>query len=158
MNKFLIAGIGLVGLIGGPVRAADMQLPPAPVEFFTWSGGYVGVNIGGGWRQPVNFVTTMPSCTNLATCLIVNPDPGLASALGTGGGTRATGATGGFQAGYNYQVGAVVVGAEADWEYFNRSSLLSRAGIMTANGEAGSILSVSNEASSTWLATIRGRL
>jgi outer membrane immunogenic protein len=159
MNKLLVAGIGLAGLIGGPALAADMRPPPAPVELFTWSGAYVGVNLGSGWRQPVDLVTTMPSCTDITRCLIVDPDTGLASALGTGRSTRASGATGGFQAGYNYQFGAAVAGVELDWEYFKRTSSLGpNAGLMTANGEAGFPLLVSNEVASSWLATIRGRL
>ena len=154
MNKLLVAGIGLAGLIGGPALAADMRPPPPPVALFTWSGAYVGVNLGSGWRQPVDFVTTMPSCTDFTTCLIVDPDTGLASALGTGRSTRASGATGGFQAGYNYQFGAAVAGVELDWEYFKRTSSLG------PNVGISSIipLLVSNEVASTWLATIRGRL
>ena len=158
MNKLLVAGIGLAGLIGGPALAADMRPPPAPVELFTWSGAYVGVNLGSGWRQPVDFVTTMPSCTDFTTCLIVDPDTGLASALGTGRSTRASGLTGGFQAGYNYQFGAAVAGVELDWEYFKRTSSLGpNAGLMS-DINLGLPLLVSNEVASTWLATIRGRL
>jgi len=158
MNKLLVAGIGLAGLIGGPALAADMRPPPAPVELFTWSGAYVGVNLGSGWRQPVDFVTTMPSCTDLTTCVFVDPDTGLASALGTGRSTRASGATGGFQAGYNYQFGAAVAGVELDWEYFKRTSSLGpNAGLMS-DINLGLPLLVSNEVASTWLATIRGRL
>ena len=164
MNKLLVAGIGLAGLIGGPALAADMRPPPAPVELFTWSGAYVGVNLGSGWRQPVDFVTTMPSCTDFTTCFIVDPDTGLASALGTGRSTRASGATGGFQAGYNYQFGAAVAGVELDWEYFKRTSSLGPSAGLTSDitGPGRPFvqapLLVSNEVASTWLATIRGRL
>ena len=158
MNKLLVAGIGLAGLIGGPALAADMRPPPPPVALFTWSGAYVGVNLGSGWRQPVDFVTTMPSCTDLTTCVFVDPDTGLASALGTGRSTRASGLTGGFQAGYNYQFGAAVAGVELDWEYFKRTSSLGpNAGLMS-DINLGLPLLVSNEVASTWLATIRGRL
>ena len=164
MNKLLVAGMGLAGLIGGPALAADMRPPPAPVELFTWSGAYVGVNLGSGWRQPVDFVTTMPSCTDLTTCVFVDPDTGLASALGTGRSTRASGATGGFQAGYNYQFGAAVAGVELDWEYFKRTSSLGPSAGLTSDitGPGRPFfqapLLVSNEVASTWLATIRGRL
>ena len=164
MNKLLVAGIGLAGLIGGPALAADRRPPPPPVALFTWSGAYVGVNLGSGWRQPVDFVTTMPSCTDFTTCFIVDPDTGLASALGTGRSTRASGATGGFQAGYNYQFGAAVAGVELDWEYFKRTSSLGPSAGLTSDitGPGRPFfqapLLVSNEVASTWLATIRGRL
>jgi outer membrane immunogenic protein len=160
MNKLLL-GIGLAGLIGTSTMAADLRPPAAPVEFFTWTGGYVGVNLGAGWRQPVDFVTTTPSCTDVTTCLLLDPDTRLASTLGTGPGTRGNGLTGGFQVGYNYQAGPVVLGVEADWEYFKRSSQQSGAFPGTpfpaTLGDVGAI-SVSNEVRSTWLATIRGRL
>jgi len=155
MNKFLIAGIGVTGLIGGPALAADMRPPPTPVEIFTWSGGYVGVNLGGGWRQPVDFVTAVTPCRDLLTCLLQAEETGVISGLGTRPGTRGEGITGGFQIGYDYQAGPVVVGVEADWEYFKRSSFLAGSAFRT---EDNGLMSVTNEARSTWLATVRGRL
>jgi outer membrane immunogenic protein len=180
------AKIGLnyrFGQVGGPALAADMRPPPAPVEIFTWSGGYVGVNLGGGWRQPADFVTAVPPCTddrplngnNGGTCLLFGDETGVISGLGTGPGSQGKGLTGGFQIGYNYQAGPVVVGVEADWEYFKRSSFLAGSAPRTSEVErrqasapaagfstdaAANIgpMSVTNEASSTWLATVRGRL
>src|SRR5215472_2568713 len=155
MNKFLIAGIGVTGLIGGPALAADMRPPPTPVEIFTWSGAYVGVNLGGGWRQPVDFVTAVTPCRDLLTCLLQAEETGVISGLGTRPGTRGEGITGGFQIGYDYQAGPVVVGVEADWEYFKRSSFHAGSAFRT---EDNGLMSVTNEARSTWLATVRGRL
>ena len=166
---------------GGSALAADMRPPPAPVEISTWSGGYVGVNLGGGWRQPADFVTAVPPCTDPrrptldqgGTCLLFAEETGVISGLGTGPGSRGKGITGGFQIGYNYQAGLVVVGVEADWEYFKRSSFLAGSAPRTSEieeesaklagftlAEARNIgpMSVTNEASSTWLATVRGRL
>src|SRR5262249_56514097 len=111
---------------------------PAQVEIFTWSGGYVGFTLGGGWRQPVDFVTAVPPCTDSrtpqtgGTCLLFAEETGVISGLGTGPGTRGKGITGGFQIGYNYQAGPVVVGVEADWEYFKRSSFLAGGAPRTA--------------------------
>ncbi len=155
MNRLLIGGIALAALIGGPARAADMRPPPAPVTFFTWTGAYVGVNLGGGWRQPVDFVTTVAPCTDPLTCLLFAEETGVISGLGTRSGTRGKGITGGFQIGYNYQAGPVVVGVEADWEYFKRNSFL--AGTAPRTFDFG-LMTVTNDASSTWLATVRGRL
>src|SRR5262249_61963120 len=97
MKKLFITGMAVAELIGGPAMAADMRPPPPPVEYFTWTGGYVGVNLGGGWRQPANFVTTMPSCTNLAPSLILGPHHRPASRFGTGPSTPGEGMARGFR-------------------------------------------------------------
>jgi outer membrane immunogenic protein len=157
MNKLLL-GIGLAGLIGTSTMAADLRPPAAPVEFFTWTGGYVGVNLGAGWRQPVDFVTTAPPCA-AATCLFSSPifaaDLVTISAIGTGSAPRASGATGGFQVGYNYQAGPVVLGVEADWEYFKRNSSFVGTGTLPVSGLP---FAVNYDLRSSWLATVRGRL
>src|SRR5262249_59689148 len=90
-------------------------------------------------------------------CVIVDPDTGLASNLGTGPSTRGKGITGGFQGGYNYQIGAAVVGVEFDWEYFKRTSFLAKTGIMAQDPEAGVPITATNDVTSTWLAAGRGR-
>lgn len=82
--------------------AADMALPPPP--FFvapppplsTWTGPYVGAQVGGGWDPTGGYNT---NCGDACT-----------SASGT-----ITGVLGGLQVGYNYQFRAIVVGAEADF-------------------------------------------
>lgn len=61
---------------------------------FTWSGLYVGVHGGYGWNN------------------YTGDDPVAGSSTG-----QAKGWLGGFQVGYNYQLGAFVLGAEGDFSF-----------------------------------------
>jgi outer membrane immunogenic protein len=82
------------------VIAADLSLPPggappvAVAAFPNWTGFYVGAHVGGAFDQTGGYSINPCPCT---------------SANGT-----ITGALGGLQAGYNYQVGSIVAGVEAD--------------------------------------------
>jgi outer membrane immunogenic protein len=57
MKKISLAAIGLFALGAiGPATAADMRMPvkappPIPVQIFTWTGFYLGGNIGAAWSS-----------------------------------------------------------------------------------------------------------
>jgi outer membrane immunogenic protein len=60
MKKFFLASVvGIALATGTPADAADLRpryqapLPPmvAPVPFFSWTGCYIGANIGGAWAH-----------------------------------------------------------------------------------------------------------
>jgi outer membrane immunogenic protein len=109
--------LGLVGatlLFAGPALAADLGKPPvykapplAPV--FSWTGWYIGGNIGYGWGE-----STSPgiSVTDVGT--------GLASYLGVGNvfpSLTPKGVIGGGQLGYDWQVNPnFVLGLVADFQ------------------------------------------
>lgn len=148
--------------IAGSAFAADLpsrKIAPAmaPVPVFTWTGLYVGLNAGYGWNSSTQFNETLTPFTAtfaLAGRVYGNPaNQALGSALGTGSGAGKGGFLGGGQVGYNYQMGALVVGLEADIDYFRRSSQISNSGIDTT----ANVLTVSNRVSSSYLATVRGR-
>jgi len=101
----------IAAVIGTPALAADMALKaPPPLPAWSWTGFYVGANVGYSWgRDTTDFFNTT-------------------TVTGGGGGTIITGAggsaagnmdgwLGGFQAGYNYQSGYWVVGLETDFQW-----------------------------------------
>ena len=53
MKKFILAGVfGAVLTVSAPANAADLGLVyGAPVPVFSWTGCYIGSNIGWGWGR-----------------------------------------------------------------------------------------------------------
>jgi outer membrane immunogenic protein len=79
----------LVTIAGGAAAAADLPRPSyytatAPLSAYSWTGPYLGGNLGYEWGAVSN-----------------NP-------------TRPSGFAGGIQGGYNWQTGLLVIGGEAD--------------------------------------------
>lgn len=99
----LLAGIAAFALVTTSAQAADLpsRYSPAPayeaMPTFTWTGFYVGANLGYGW--------------NTGTSRYYDP------AFGYVGSSKTGGFVGGAQAGYNYQFGMFVLGAETDLQY-----------------------------------------
>jgi outer membrane immunogenic protein len=105
MRKLLLASIGVAALSAGSANAADLARPAqiyrpvAYVPLFTWTGCYVGGNVGGVWGM---------NDWNDAI-------------LGDFGSNSATGALGGLQAGCNYQINnsSWVFGIQGDYDWTN---------------------------------------
>lgn len=109
MLRFVRFSVLACALAAAPALGADLpsRAPPpvapfiAPIPAFSWTGAYVGGNIGGGF---------------LADDVVgIHYNPGKVFA-GNFGKLQPSGLMGGAQAGYNYQWGHVVVGAEADFQ------------------------------------------
>jgi outer membrane immunogenic protein len=110
MKKVLFATVALAALAAAPALAADLRQPvyrappPAPVYVFSWTGCYVGGNVGGLW---------------------VNKDFTLLPSFGPGNpffgqsfSANASSVAGGLQAGCNYQfAGGWVVGIQGDYDW-----------------------------------------
>jgi outer membrane immunogenic protein len=82
--------------------AADMatKAPPVvPVPIASWTGLYVGANIGGGFTQKT-FIDNFPTPDGV---IDASPKP--------------AGWVGGFQAGYNYQINSLLLGVEGDFTW-----------------------------------------
>jgi outer membrane immunogenic protein len=143
MRKLLQA-IGFLSLLLGTSLAAKAaDLPPAPPVYkappvyappqFSWTGFYIGGNLGGGWSQGnvvdsrfgVNFTNG-----NQASFL------------------------GGGQIGGNYQIGSFVIGAEADFDWFANNNN-SGNGTTVSIGGVPTVLRVS--ANDRWETTLAAR-
>ncbi len=102
MKKFLLAGTAAIALASG-AQAADLGVPRGAVAgvvvapAFSWTGFYLGGQIGGVWARQGGSNTTLAG---------TNPVP---LAFGNG-------FVGGLHVGFNYQINQIVVGAEADIE------------------------------------------
>jgi outer membrane immunogenic protein len=108
MRSLLLAATALTAF-SAVASAADLparSAAPAPVIYapiFTWTGFYVGLNAGYGWQNSsdVTFYNTVTN-TFVTVSNTSNSDGGF---------------VGGGQLGYNWQMGQIVFGAEADIQY-----------------------------------------
>jgi outer membrane immunogenic protein len=115
MKNICFGIAALATLIAAPAFAADMPLkapmapPPAPV--YSWTGFYIGGNVGWLGMDRVNLTATPNDAATAAAfgpCLAAGACPNFI------GNTRGNGVIGGGQIGYNWQVQNWVLGIEAD--------------------------------------------
>jgi outer membrane immunogenic protein len=114
IRTIFVAGTA-IAVMAAPALAADIARTPyavpAPVGGFNWSGGYVGANFG----YQFGSISNIPA------------DP--------------RGFLGGVQAGYNWQSGQIVFGAEADLQASNADDRFA-----------------AYKFSNPWFGTMRGRV
>src|SRR5262252_6242383 len=99
MKKQLLAGVALLAAIPVSAMAADLGRPapapvykaPPPITMFSWTGIYVGGNLGGAWSQG-----------NVTDALTGANFSGTSNGVFVGGG----------QVGANYQFSNLVIGIE----------------------------------------------
>ena len=145
MGSLFFAGIALAGACGlaaaadmprGPRRPAT-PLPPETSVYLGWSGFYLGLNAGGG-------------IANVDSAFSAPGAPAFASVNNS-----LTGAIGGVQAGFNWQTGVTVVGAEAD---FQASGLRGGLSAPCPAGLCALGLAATYNQKVPWFGTARGRL
>ena len=139
MKRFVFA-LATTGLLCAQALAADLPMPAppprAPAAYvpiappFTWSGIYVGGNLGAAWNRG-----TVSDAANTGFTLPSN------NAVFTGGG----------QIGGNYQFGAAVVGVEGMFDWLANQNNAS-AGILVPN-VTGGFDNVNVVSQNRWLAT-----
>lgn len=145
MKKSLIGLVAVGALIAGPAMAADMGMPvkapPAPVAAeFSWTGWYIGANLGGSWANvPENFAIPIlgAAVANTAT---------------------STSIVGGGQIGYNYQINHIVLGIEADFDGRHNSNNFSCLVVAPTGCVPASASILGLQDTQNWLGTVRGRL
>jgi outer membrane immunogenic protein len=134
MTKTVLTALVLTALAAGPALGADLpalKAPPPPAPAFSWTGFYVGGNLGAAWGEG-NLTDSLYSLTF---------DSGTGNGMFIGGG----------QAGFNYQFETLVVGLEAEFEGFANNHN-SRGVFVQALGDT---IAVSSNYKSTALLTAR---
>jgi outer membrane immunogenic protein len=120
VKKFLIAAFAAATLSGAPALAADMatKAPPKaaiPAPVFTWTGFYVGGNVGYGWKDPTVTLTPNDAVAQVVTC-----GGGLGGTCPPPASFNIHGALGGLQIGYNWQANQNwLFGLETDFNWSN---------------------------------------
>ena len=144
MKLVTLAGCGVLAMVcSGVAMAADLGPPPiigkAPplepyvIPYFSWTGLYVGANVGYGWGNGSGTVTN----TTLAPIGASGPVSG-----------SGHGILGGIQLGYNYQMGAWVFGLETDFQGSDgKGSFHGNTGAVTFSGTS----------KTDWFGTVRAR-
>ena len=160
MNRLLAGAAGAALLsIGGFVSPALAQAPrPAPLPTFTWTGFYVGATAGFLQQDAKSRATgsnTFDSSGLTAATLYAN---GVAQAI-NGPLAVPQGGTVGGQIGYNYQIGAAVIGVEADVQTMVTGRTDSRLTSTPITGFPDVVqTSVSSRAHYDYFGTVRGRI
>src|SRR6516164_6857402 len=132
MKRVVLVGV-LVSALGGVASAADVPVkapysaPPAPPAYYTWTGFYIGGNLGGAWSRG-------------------SVDDSL---FGLSASASHSGFIGGGQLGFNYQFTNIVLGVEWD---FDGTSLDA-----TGNGVSTRIGFLQGSANTRWVSTLAAR-
>lgn len=135
--------------LSGSAFAADMATrapPPPPPAAFSWTGIYIGGNLGYSLgRSDTNNIFSD------GILGVVTPNSNSANL---------TGAIGGIEAGFNWQPNVPwVLGLEADWQYSGEKGGLSNSSSYTIPiiGTAGTV-AMSYDSKIQWLGTVRERI
>jgi outer membrane immunogenic protein len=152
MKKIILATV-LAGIGSTAALAADMggrtpytKAPAMMAAVSNWSGFYVGGNVGYGWG-------------NSNTDFSFLPDPATFGPATSSLDNKSRGTIGGAQIGYNWQMGTVVTGLEADIQGsgIKGSARLAPFFDLDLNRFLpGSFMS--SEQKLSWFGTLRGRL
>jgi outer membrane immunogenic protein len=128
MKKVLLGGVALITLgFGGSAIAADMPIKAPVVVSNTWTGFYLGINVGGGEYKGSQSFTQTPDPVLNPAGIVFDPVSFNSSVLGE---------TGGVHVGYNWALSpSWVVGVEGDWEKV--SAGLSPGQLFLTSGGAG---------------------
>lgn len=128
-----VVSFGLLAILlgTGSAFAAGAYEPLTAGEMVDWSGAHLGANVGWGTGQ----VTGTYSGPSIPTSTVVP--------------FSTSGAIGGLQAGYDFQVNHMVFGVEADVDMAN----ITGSGVQYNSG--GTVVTATTKIN--WVATLRGR-
>jgi len=153
--KTILLAVASIVLGTASAQAADLAAhytkAPVMAQVANWTGFYVGGNLGGQWGSAdANTTTLFPVAAYFADSSV----PAIAAV----GAQRinSSSVTGGFTAGYNWQINNAVLGLEGDINYFGFKG--SATGSAPYPCCAGTGFTINSQVSADWLATIRGRI
>ena len=135
-HQFLLASVSAIALTGSAFAADLAPPPPPPVPIFTWTGAYIGGQIGYAWASGANRFNGVDPYSGVAFVSSVGQTP--------------SGAIGGANLGYNYQINHWVIGVEGS---VDGTSLSNTGGLAFPDG---TILAV--HSSTDVQGSIRGRV
>ncbi|MGY8666305.1 outer membrane protein [Bradyrhizobium sp. UFLA05-109] len=124
---------------------------PAMAPVYNWTGFYIGGNVGGQWGSSDPSTSTVFSLPGYFDSRSI---PAIA-AVGAQH-INSSSVTGGFTAGYNWQVSSAVLGLEGDINYFGFKGSATGSALYPCCAPTG--FTVNSSVSADWLATIRGRV
>ena len=113
MKRVLLAAAALIITGSSTVIAADIApiyRAPVPVAVYDWTGLYFGGHIGGGWEK---------TWSNDDSYNVIGHFGGIGLPTGAAASMNSSDSSflGGIQAGWNYQIGRLVLGSEFDWSW-----------------------------------------
>jgi outer membrane immunogenic protein len=146
MRRFIVVSLAamILGLAGlHPALAADTALRPVQAPFlppraFSWTGFYLGGNVGAGFGTTETSINVGPALTAVTGTPVTATAPLVSETF--------NGFVGGIQAGYNWQAGVFVLGVEGD---------LDAAGLQ---GNAPCVVVLNCTIKHSWFADITGRV
>jgi outer membrane immunogenic protein len=151
VKKLVLSGV-LLSALCGVASAADVAvrqpyrpLPaPPPLPVFSWTGCYIGGNVGGAWaRQDADTVGPANVLTDQAPVSVR---------------LKGSSAIGGVHTGCNVQfAGLWVAGIEGDWSWTHLNDTVSAPNLFL-NGSPVDSGNVTLSHDTKWLASLRGRL
>ncbi len=158
MKKVLLGSVATIalGLASSafaadlPARAPIYTKAPPPPALFSWTGFYIGGNVGGKWLSNTSGEVDIAPAPGLVP-------PGVFFPFTTSGSNNGT-FMGGGQVGYNWQTGPVVFGLEGDIDAQHWSQTRTVAAPIPAPAVGFFIPGDSFTMDSKWQASLRGRI
>jgi outer membrane immunogenic protein len=165
MTRQLLAGVAITALLTGAALGADLPVKvplkaPVACPSCNWNGYYVGINFGGSIGHDTSQDAISLNPAGLPNGLGGLP-PGVFNPISnTTYNSSPAGFVGGGQAGFNWQVGHWVLGAEGDWDFARQRDNLQINNFIASSTTVATNTSYgySDEEKIKWLATARGRV
>ena len=144
MRKLLLSAVAALILAPAAANAADLRMPvkapPAPMPPpFSWTGFYIGGNLGGAWAHHNFNDTFFPN-------------------LSFGDGNTNGRFIGGGQVGANYQINQFVIGVEGTFDWAANNNNNNGTGVLIPGNILFPAQLVRISSNDTWIASVAARL